>query len=71
MTILLTMSGDKKRLHLGCRKKLVVLNWAKSNIDGAMLKIFLVSNVRYYRQAATTIPVSDIGLSDCFAWKRV
>ena len=28
------------RLRLGCKKKLVVLRWANSNLDEAMLKIF-------------------------------
>ena len=28
------------RLRLGCKKKLVVLRWPNSNLDGAVLKIF-------------------------------
>ena len=38
--VLFTRNGDNKRLRLGCRKKLVVLKSANSNLNGAMLKTF-------------------------------
>ena len=39
MTILI-VSNDKERLRLGCKKKLVVLRWTNSKLDGVMVKYF-------------------------------
>ena len=48
INILLTRSGDKKRLRLSCKRKLVVLKWTNSNLDGAVLNNVLLSNFSDY-----------------------
>ena len=67
MTILLTRSGDKKRLRLGCEKKLVALKWTNSNLDGPIYNLFWFHISATIIQAATTVPEPDIGFSSCFA----
>ena len=53
--MLLTKSGDKKQLRLSCERKLVVLKWTNSNLDGTILKNCLGSNCIDYTWAAVTI----------------
>lgn len=50
--------------------KQAVLKWTKSSLDGAMLKILLVSNFNAYVWATTTNPVPGIGFINYSEWEN-